>query len=52
MVPLMLALLRFAADRRPLPLDLLSPLWDEESAAETAYHQTRLRPVNASKMAA
>ncbi|MCI0380444.1 MAG: glycosyltransferase [Gemmataceae bacterium] len=51
MIPLMLALLRFAADRRPLPEDLRSPLWDEESTEEAAYHQTRLRPANAARMA-
>lgn len=37
-VPLMLALLRLTADQVPLPSDLLSPLWDEESEEERNYH--------------
>ena len=43
-VPLMLALLRLAADRVPLPPDLVSPLRDPLTAEEIAYHQSCLGP--------
>ena len=36
--PLLLALLRLAADRVPLPKDLVSPLLDPETEEEAAYH--------------
>jgi glycosyltransferase involved in cell wall biosynthesis len=37
-VPLMLALLRLAAENVQLPSDLVSPLLDDESEKEKAYH--------------
>ena len=37
-IPLLLALLRVAADQAPLPEDLVSPLLDPESKGETDYH--------------
>lgn len=41
--PLMLALLRLAADRIPLPKEFVSPLWDEENDDEKEYHKACLR---------
>ncbi len=41
--PLMLALLQLAADRVPLPRDLVNPLCDPETDEEIAYHQSCLR---------
>ena len=43
-VPLMLALLRFAADRVSLPHDLVNPLSSPLTTEEIAYHQSCLRP--------
>lgn len=43
--PLMLALLRLAADREPLPTDLVNPLASPLTDEEIAYHQECLRPV-------
>lgn len=43
-IPLMLALLQLAADRIPLPRDLVNPLCDPETEEEIAYHQSCLRP--------
>ena len=43
-VPLMLALLRLTADRVPLPRDLVNPLHDNLTEAESAYHQSCLKP--------
>ncbi len=37
-VPLLLTLLRVAADQAPLPEDLVSPLLDPESKGATDYH--------------
>lgn len=44
--PLMLALLQLAADRVPLPRDLVNPLCDPETGEEIAYHQSCLRPTS------
>ena len=44
--PLMLALLQLAADRVPLPSELVNPLCDPETDAEIAYHQACLRPAS------
>lgn len=41
---LMVAMLRLAADRVPLPKDLVNPLCDPESKEEATYHQSCLRP--------
>jgi glycosyltransferase involved in cell wall biosynthesis len=41
--PLMLAMLRVAADQTRLPGDLINPLLDDESAEEKAYHASCLR---------
>lgn len=43
-IPLLLALLRLAADRVPLPVHLVNPLCDPESEDEIAYHQSCLHP--------
>jgi hypothetical protein len=43
-IPLMLAMLQLTADRGAVPDDLRTPLWDEESPEEAAYHQSRLQP--------
>ena len=42
--PLMLALLRLAADSVPLPPDLENPLETPESEAEAEYHASCLEP--------
>lgn len=42
--PLLLALLRLAADRVPLPTHLVNPLCEPESEDEIAYHQSCLQP--------
>jgi glycosyltransferase involved in cell wall biosynthesis len=43
--PLLLALLRLAADRVPLPSDLVNPLSDQETEEEQAYHRACQQPV-------
>jgi hypothetical protein len=43
-MPLLLALLRLAADRVELPSGLVSPLRDVVSPEEEAYHRGCLRP--------
>jgi len=43
--PVLAALLAVAADRVPLPPDLVTPLLDPESDAERAYHEACLAPV-------
>jgi glycosyltransferase involved in cell wall biosynthesis len=43
--PLLLALLQFARDNRPLPPDLCTPLREDETEEEAAYHRSRLRPL-------
>jgi glycosyltransferase involved in cell wall biosynthesis len=43
-MPMLMALLRLTADQVPLPLDLVSPLWAEETDEEKAYHQSCLIP--------
>ena len=48
-VPLMLALLQLAANRIPLPGDLVNPLCDPLSEAEIAYHTSCLIPAPAPK---
>lgn len=42
-IPILLGLLRLAADNVPLPGDLVSPLLDELGEDEIAYHSTCLR---------
>jgi glycosyltransferase involved in cell wall biosynthesis len=43
MLPILLGLLRLAADRAPLPADLVSPLLEPLSEAERAYHKRCVR---------
>jgi glycosyltransferase involved in cell wall biosynthesis len=43
--PMLLNLLRLAADRVRLPEDLVSPLFDPDTAEEAAYHAGCLRPL-------
>lgn len=42
-IPLLLALLRVAADRVGLPAELKNPLWEEETEEEIGYHQACLQ---------
>ncbi|MFH1021905.1 MAG: glycosyltransferase [Planctomycetota bacterium] len=45
-VPLMLALLRLAADHVPLPRELINPLLAEETEEERVYHSRCLKEVS------
>jgi glycosyltransferase involved in cell wall biosynthesis len=42
-IPIMLSLLQVAADKVPLPADLVNPLLDDDSEEELAYHRSCLR---------